>query len=183
MEQDIIVIKDSLKIYVEKDGEKENTVILSLKGFLDTYNSSEFQKEVIKLIEEGKNNLLFNCTELNYVSSTGVGAFTTFLRVMKEKKGMIVLVNLQAKVFEVFQLLGFSKFFNIVNSVEEGEKLLFGTHHVSSPNVEKSEEIFPKIFKCPACNKNLKASRAGKFRCVKCKTILVIDKAGEAVLG
>jgi anti-anti-sigma factor len=177
MSQDVIVIKDSLRIYIEKNTSSPDVVVLSLKGFLDTYNSSDFQKEVNKIIESGIIKLLFNCSELNYVSSTGIGAFTAFLKTLKQKSGDVVLASLQPKVFEVFQLLGFSKFFNIALSIEEGRGMLSG-------EAKKEEDaIFPKIFKCPICKKNLKASKPGRFRCSECKTILKIDEAGQVTLG
>nr|HPO49724.1 STAS domain-containing protein [Spirochaetota bacterium] len=150
MGQDVIVIKDSLRIYLEKDGSDSKILEMTLKGFLDTYNSSDFQREVNKIIESGFLKILFNCTELNYVSSTGIGAFTAFLKTLKQKQGDLVLANLQPKVFEVFQLLGFSKFFNISQTVDDAKKILKGQKE------EVPQSNFPKIFKCPICKKNLK---------------------------
>lgn len=177
MSQDIVVIKDSLRMQIEKDASDPSILILNLKGFLDTYNSADFQREVNKLIDNGFVKILFNCSELNYVSSTGIGAFTSFLKTVKQKNGDLVLSFLQPKVFEVFQLLGFSKFFNITNSIEEGKKILQGQKQ------EEVKTIFPKIFRCPICKRNLKATKAGRFRCAECKTILNIDEDGHVFLG
>jgi anti-anti-sigma factor len=177
MGQDVIVIKDSLRIYLEKDSGDSSVMELNLKGFLDTYNSSDFQKEVNKIIESGTVKILFNCAELNYVSSTGIGAFTAFLKTLKQKSGDLVLANLQPKVFEVFQLLGFSKFFNITQNMDEAKKILKGQKEETAPT------NFPKIFKCPICKKNLKASKPGRFRCTECKTILNVDNDGHVSLG
>ena len=177
MGQDVIVIKDSLRIYLEKDPNDPNIIEMNLKGFLDTYNSSDFQREVNKIIESGTVKILFNCAELNYVSSTGIGAFTAFLKILKQKNGDLVLVSLQPKVLEVFQLLGFSKFFNILPNKDEAKKVLKGQkEEVVSSN-------FPKIFKCPICKKSLKASKSGRFRCTECKTILNVDTEGHVSLG
>ncbi|HOV15151.1 MAG TPA: STAS domain-containing protein, partial [Spirochaetota bacterium] len=97
MGQDVIVIKDSLRIYLEKDSGDSQFLEMTLKGFLDTYNSSDFQREVTKIIEGGSLKILFNCSELNYVSSTGIGAFTAFLKTLKQKQGDLVLASLQPK--------------------------------------------------------------------------------------
>jgi len=180
MSQDTVVIKDSLRMQLEKDSNDSSMITLNLKGFLDTYNSADFQREVNKLIESGFTKILFNCSELNYVSSTGIGAFTSFLKSVKQKNGNIVLAFLQPKVFEVFQLLGFSKFFNITSSLEEAKKMFTGQQTISD---ETTKSIFPKIFKCPICKKSLKASKAGRFRCSECKTILNIDDDGRVYLG
>ena len=104
---------DSLKITLDKVAEVPNCLIVRLNGYIDTYNSNYFQKSIAKVVDAGYVNLIFNCSALNYVSSTGIGSFTAFLKLVKPKGGDIVLLEIQPKVFEVFQLLGFSQFFSI----------------------------------------------------------------------
>ncbi len=166
---------DSLKINLHV---REEALVLYLTGYIDTYNSNLFQKRVVKAVNAGFNKLIFQCGGLNYVSSTGIGSFTAFLKLVKGKNGDLVLIDVQPKVFEVFQLLGFSKFFNIKRNLDEA------VEHFSSSGGNSSEKsIFPKIFKCPICSKKLKASKSGRFRCSECKTILAIDKTGQVFLG
>ena len=113
-----ITIKDSLKIIPMVVEGAENTVQLVLNGYLDTYNSPEFQSHINNLINTGIQCIIFNCNGLNYISSTGIGAFTAFLKLMKSKDGDMALFGLQKKVMEVFQLLGFTKFFNYSKSIQ-----------------------------------------------------------------
>ena len=167
---------DSLKISLEKIDGIDNAVLVILNGYIDTYNSVYFQKQVNKIVGAGLVNIIFNCSNLNYVSSTGIGSFTAFLKMVKPKGGDIVLLEIQPKVYEVFQLLGFSQFFNIKNSTEEAI-----THLKSDAPVTSS--VFPKVFACPVCSKRLKASRSGRFRCSECKSILAIDGQGQVFLG
>ena len=167
---------DSLKITLDKIEDVLNCLNIILNGYVDTYNSSFFQKRIAKVVEAGYVNLIFNCAALNYVSSTGIGSFTAFLKMVKPKGGDIVLLEIQPKVYEVFQLLGFSQFFNIKNSTEEAI-----THLKSDAPVTSS--VFPKVFACPVCSKRLKASRSGRFRCSECKSILAIDGQGQVFLG
>jgi anti-anti-sigma factor len=168
---------ESLKLKLDKINEVEEGLVMDLTGYIDTYNSSYFQKRVQKVIEAGYNRLVFQCTGLTYVSSTGVGSFTSFLKALKAKGGDMVLLGIQPKVYEVFQLLGFAQFFNIKDSLEEAVNFF----KKGSSNGEES--IFPKIFACPICSKKLKALKPGRFRCSECKTILAIDNAGQVFLG
>jgi len=110
---------ESLNIKLENVPGIEGCLILTLDGRIDTDNSAYFQKHVQKLVEAGFMRLIFNCAGLNYVSSTGIGSFTSFLKTLKPKGGDLVLLEIQPKVFEVFQLLGFSQFFAIKNSLDE----------------------------------------------------------------
>lgn len=168
---------DSLKITLDRADNIENGIILYLNGYIDTYNSAFFQKSLAKLVEADFYNVIFNCNALNYVSSTGIGVFTTFLKTVRQKGGDIVLLEVTPNVAEVFQLLGFSQFFNMKPTLEQAIAY-FGKG-------EKSERfsVFPKIFACPICSKKLKASKSGRFRCSECKSILSINDKGAVSLG
>jgi anti-anti-sigma factor len=168
---------ESLRIRLQNMPDVENGLILVLSGYIDTYNSNFFQRQVQKVIDEGFIRLIFNCNGLNYVSSTGIGSFTAFLKTVKPKGGDLVLLDIQPKVYEVFQLLGFSQFFNIKDTLESSISFFLGD------SKEQEPEIFPKVFSCPLCSKNLKAVKSGRFRCSECKTILAIDDLGIISLG
>lgn len=167
---------DSLKITLDKNDGVPHCIIIYLNGYIDTYNSNFFQKKITKIVEAGYVNLIFNCSALNYVSSTGIGSFTVFLKLVKPKGGDVVLLEIQPKVYEVFQLLGFSQFFNIKDSSEEALNFFKN----GAPVVNS---VFPKIFGCPVCSKKLRATKPGRFRCSECKSILAIDNSARVSLG
>lgn len=168
---------DSLKIRLQKVDSADGCLVLFLTGYIDTYNSNFFQKRVAKAIDAGFIRLIFHCGGLNYVSSTGIGSFTAFLKSVKQRSGDLVLLEIQPKVYEVFQLLGFSQFFNIKDNLEDSIQFF------NQGEKAQNTTIFPKIFACPICSKKLKAVKAGRFRCSECKTILAIDNAGQVFLG
>jgi anti-anti-sigma factor len=167
---------ESLKIQLQKVDGVEGCLILYLNGYIDTYNSNYFQKRIAKAIEKGFIKLIFQCSGLNYVSSTGIGSFTAFLKSVKPRGGDLVLLEIQPKVYEVFQLLGFSQFFNIRGNLEESVSYF-------SSGAAEAVSLFPKVFSCPICSKKLKALKPGRFRCSECKTILAIDNGGQVFLG
>ena len=168
---------ESLKIKIQKVDEVEGCLVLYLEGYIDTYNSNYFQKRIQKAIEKGFIRLIFQCGGLNYVSSTGIGSFTAFLKAVKPRGGDLVLLEIQPKVYEVFQLLGFSQFFNIKDSLDDSVGFF------NSGSSGESASMFPKVFNCPICSKKLKALKPGRFRCSECKTILAIDNTGQVFLG
>lgn len=167
---------DYLKISLKKLPNVQNGCLITLSGYIDTYNSTFFQSQITKVVSEGYFNLVFNCAALSYISSTGLGSFTNLLKMVRISSGDIVFAEVQPKVLEVFQLLGFSQFFGIKNTTEEAVAVF--THEAVSMN-----GIFPKILSCPSCGKNVRATRAGKFRCLGCKSVVTITEAGSIVLG
>ena len=75
----------SLKIQLQKVEGLEKCIVVILSGYIDTYNSTFFQKRVTTLIDAGYTQIIFNCSHLDYVSSTGIGSFTAFLKAVKGK--------------------------------------------------------------------------------------------------
>ena len=169
---------ETLKIRLQKVPEIGGCLTLTLNGYIDTYNSSNFQSRIQRAVEAGYVKLIFNCNGLSYVSSTGIGSFTAFLKAVKPRGGDLVLLGIQPKVYEVFQLLGFSQFFNIKDNLEDSLKVF-----KESETVVQGPSCFPMVFPCPICSKKLKAVKHGRFRCSECKTILAIDTAGQVFLG
>ena len=123
---------ESLKIKLQKVNEVEACLVLYLTGYIDTYNSNNFQKRIQRAVESGFIRLVFHCGGLNYVSSTGIGSFTAFVKTVKPKGGDVVLFGIQPKVYEVFQMLGFSQFFNIKDNLDESINFFSSACNVES---------------------------------------------------
>ncbi|MCH5292418.1 MAG: STAS domain-containing protein [Treponema sp.] len=167
----------SLTISLRKAEGIDSGIFIYLNGYIDTYNSNFFQKQVNKIIDAGFLNLIFNCSALSYVSSTGIGSFASFLKILKSKGGEIVMQEVQPKVYEVFQLLGFSQFFNIKANLEE---VLDFFKHGGTPTFGS---VFPLLVRCPVCDKKLRSTKPGHFRCSGCRSIISINEMGSVSLG
>jgi len=168
---------ESLKITLQKVPELDSCLIIVLNGYIDTYNSNNFQKRIQRVIDAGYIRLIFHCGSLNYVSSTGIGSFSAFLKAVKPKGGDLILLDIQHKVYEVFQLLDFSKVFNMQDSLANSIRSLRGEA------IEQTTEVFPKTFPCPVCSQKLKVVKAGHFCCSECKMILAVDNTGTVSFG
>ena len=168
---------DTIKIRLQKIDEVTDCLVFYLTGYIDTYNSNFFRKKIARVIEAGFTRLIFNCTSLSYVSSTGIGTFTEILKAVKPRGGDMVFSEVQPKVMDVFKLLGFSRFFTIKDNLTESV-----TFFTDKKKMERAGP-FPKIFACPICSKKLKAAKAGRFRCPSCKSILAVNDSGKVLLS
>ena len=88
--------------------------ILSLEGYLDAHTAPEFEKAVQTEFEAGRIRLVVECSRLTYISSAGLGVFMSFIEEIREAGGDIKICGLAPKVFQVFDILGFSSLFDIV---------------------------------------------------------------------
>ena len=99
-----------LKLSLEDAG-SEGAIIIRLAGLIDTYNADFFRNQAIRVVEAGYRNIIIDATATTFMSSTGIGAFTALLKTIRQKQGSMIIFGMPARIFEVFQLLGFTTFF------------------------------------------------------------------------
>ncbi len=105
-----------MKISEEKNGE---IVVIGLSGRLDATTHRDLEARLLDLIESGERQFLFDLASLEYISSAGLRVFLMGAKKTKGK-GKLVLCSLQEQVLEVFDIAGFTSFFPIFPTKEEG---------------------------------------------------------------
>ncbi len=88
--------------------------VLALEGYLDAHTAPEFEKAVQAEFEAGRLRLVVECSRLTYISSAGLGVFMSFIEEIRAAGGDIKICGLAPKVFQVFDILGFSALFDIL---------------------------------------------------------------------
>jgi anti-sigma B factor antagonist len=91
----------------------ENCTVVEIKGKLNTTNFSSVEKEFAQLIEKGQHNILVDCENLDYVSSSGLRVFLVTLKSLNKLKGKFVLCNLQESIIDIFEVSGFITIFEV----------------------------------------------------------------------
>lgn len=86
--------------------------IVILKMRIDANNSSELQKAFAQWLQQ-TSNFIFDCSELDFIDSSGLGAIVSCLRKALEQKGDVKLASLGPKVAMVFELTKAKKLFSI----------------------------------------------------------------------
>jgi anti-sigma B factor antagonist len=88
--------------------------VLSLEGYLDAHTAPDFEKTVQSEFEAGRVRLVVECSRLSYISSAGLGVFMSFIEEIRAAGGDIKICSLVPKVFQVFDILGFSALFDFL---------------------------------------------------------------------
>lgn len=105
-----------MEIITKKD---QSLVIFEIKGRLDTTNYLDLEKAFNQKIEDGNNQILVDCNNLDYVSSSGLRVFLVALKELKKIGGKFIMCNLQESILEVFEISGFISIFEVYNSKDE----------------------------------------------------------------
>lgn len=164
----------SLKMKLERIEQVPNCLAIHLSGYIDAYNHHFFQKQAARAIDAGFTRLILDMSGISFIGSTGVGGLVNLMKTLRTNAGDLVLQHVQAKVYEVFQLLGFSRFFAVSNGLDESLAVFMQ---------KPASAVFPRVFTCPVCDVKLRAPRAGRFRCSNCRTILALAETGAVDLG
>lgn len=103
---------------IEKEKIEEFSV-LKIKGRVDTLHSTQLESEVNKLFDNGDNNVILNCKDMNYISSSGLRVFLVAQKRAIATQGKLFLCHMQPAIFEIFRISGFSNLFKIVDTQKE----------------------------------------------------------------
>ena len=80
---------------------------LMLSGRLDAITSPDAEKIFVDVVDRF-DKVIFNLTELEYVSSAGLRALRRAQIAMRRKSGVLVLKNVKPAVMELFEITGFA---------------------------------------------------------------------------
>ncbi len=86
---------------------------------LDAHNSGEFKNQILRLFEEGKNNLIIDLQAVRFVDSSGLGALVSGFKNASSRSGSLKLSGLQLQVKSMFELTRLHRVFEIFTDVDE----------------------------------------------------------------
>ena len=98
-----------MKINIQRNGDE---VVVGLNGELDTVTTAQIGEELNRIIEMASNQLIIDCKDLEYISSSGLRFFMQLKRHSEQQNGTVTLINMNQDVKEVFRISGFHHIFN-----------------------------------------------------------------------
>jgi anti-sigma B factor antagonist len=93
--------------------------VLDFKGNLDTNTSPAAEQEVNRLIEDGKDKIVFNFKDLNFISSSGLRVLLATAKKLKISGGKMKVCSLNDTVQEVFDISGFASILSLASDENE----------------------------------------------------------------
>lgn len=93
---------------------KENgRTTVKLTGRMDTPAAQEAAPELDALKQDAAGTIILDCTELTYISSSGLRLFLVLRKAAAEKGGKVILRNISDNIRNVFMMTGFLNLFEI----------------------------------------------------------------------
>lgn len=88
-------------------------VTASLVGRLDTPASQEVAPQFEELKADAAGTIVLDCSELSYISSSGLRLFLTIRKAASEKGGKVIVRSINNEIRAVFMMTGFLNLFEI----------------------------------------------------------------------
>ena len=89
----------------------EDKYVVTLEGELDTSAAAEVEKKLQVLYNCNGKDVLFDCTQLDYIASSGLRILISILKGAKAGGSKVVLKNVNDDIMSVFKLTGFVNLF------------------------------------------------------------------------
>ena len=100
----------------------DGIALVDVKGYLDAHTFDQLDKALGDLFKEKVFKVIVKLDELDYISSAGAGVFIGVFGRAQENHGDIVILKPSANVREVFDLLGLSQIFKILEDLPSAVK-------------------------------------------------------------
>ncbi len=84
-----------------------------LTGRLDTPAAVKAQQEIEPLLQNADKELVLDCTDLEYISSSGLRLFLTLRKEAAAKGGKVIIEHISEDIKKVFMMTGFYNLFDI----------------------------------------------------------------------
>ena len=93
--------------------EQDGGMRASFDGRLDTPAAVKAQQEINPLLENADKEIILDCEQLQYISSSGLRLFLTIRKAAAAKGGKVIIEHISDEIKKVFMMTGFFNLFEI----------------------------------------------------------------------
>ncbi len=93
--------------------EQNGGMLATVSGRLDTPAAVKAQQEISPLLENADKEIILDCKDLEYISSSGLRLFLTIRKETSAKGGKVIIENINDEIKKVFMMTGFFNLFEI----------------------------------------------------------------------
>ena len=96
-----------------KTTREDGRTTVKLIGRLDTPAAQEAAPEMEALKQDAAGTIILDCTELSYISSSGLRIFLTLRKEAAVRGGKVIVKSISNDIRQVFMMTGFLNLFQI----------------------------------------------------------------------
>jgi anti-sigma B factor antagonist len=109
-----------LKLMEYDISEKDNVLIISPRGRMDTYSTIEIEKKINhSILKNNRSDIVLNFKDVEYISSIGLRVIYSTIQVLEEFSRRLKICNLNALNRTIFENLNILDMFDLYENEEE----------------------------------------------------------------
>jgi anti-anti-sigma factor len=137
----------ALEIEAGTVGEEGEITVIKLDGVVDTVSCVKLRSILDDLVDRGNTKLVIDMSNVEYVSSSGWGVFSSRMKEIRDSGGDIKIFGMDREVDNIFHLLGFDvimRSFSILSAAIDDFKAPVLTATIDMPEAgEAPREVVP----------------------------------------
>jgi anti-sigma B factor antagonist len=95
-----------LEIQIPKNVAAQGAAVtVKLIGSLDTATAPELERQLGPVLAGPVKDIVFDLSELKFISSAGLRVFSSTRKILKERGGQASFIHLQPQIQEVFEIM------------------------------------------------------------------------------
>lgn len=99
--------------------ERQGISIVDFKGKMDTITSSEAERYLNRLINQGTKRILLNFEELEFMTSSGLRVLLATSQALHDAGGELCIYAVNDTIQKLFEISGFTAFLHICADEDE----------------------------------------------------------------
>lgn len=92
----------------------DGITVLAIEGRLNTANAIDFSAAIEPLLQEDNSNIIINCVNMTYISSSGLRCFLMLQKHVQKNQGTLVVEGLTPEIRHIFDMTGWASLFTIL---------------------------------------------------------------------
>lgn len=97
-------------------------ILLCPQGRLDALTARQLGTDLEQHLSNGQTHLIIDFKDTRYISSHGLRVLLETQKQARENGGGLKLCGLNPRLFEIFEMAGFDRMFEIFETVEQAEQ-------------------------------------------------------------
>lgn len=101
-------------------------IVFDLIGTLDAHTLELLEKKFREYVNQDYKYFIMNLSQLEYVTSAGLGVFMEYIEDIRAKGGDIIFCCARDRIYKIFDLLGFPVIFSFYPAEEKAIESITG---------------------------------------------------------
>ena len=108
----------NISINIDLNPSVPNLKVISINGTMDSISVRQVDETVFPVLEQEKSNIIFDLSNLNYLSSTGILCLLKYIVSFHVQRRLLKFVKPPKNIYNELEVAGISKKFDMYDSLE-----------------------------------------------------------------